>query len=55
MENENNAVVAKMWSRCERVARRGFYQNVWREGFLTGAVVTLGAVAFASVARFLWF
>ena len=49
------ALVVKMWSRCERVARRGFYQKVWRGGFLTGAVVTLVAVAFASVARFLWF
>jgi len=51
----DETLAAKMWARCERVARRGFYQKVWREGFLAGAVVTLGAVAFATVARFLWF
>ena len=47
--------VQQMWSRCERVARRGYYRKAGRNGFFLGAVLTHAGWVLALVVRFTLF
>lgn len=44
--------IERIWLRCERVARRGFYERVWRRGFVLGTLLT--HLLWTVVAYLLW-
>ena len=60
MNNDHNQLTldkatAQLWSRCERVARRGFYSKAWLRGWWKGFATALLSSAAAQVVVWMLF